>query len=433
MIDYAKIEFYLLSSILKNLIDAGMLKEHETKKDNYKWYNFEICVRRKDGVVILSGSLHKLYNHVFLKNGYANFSDYSYNHLIRTVQLITDTFKLDPLITPIRSIEFGVNIIPPIKSNRLIVAAQTLKNIPPEVRFSGGFKIFKLQRYGFKFYDKGSQYRKDFSGTEEERLRMEIHVDRMIHLEPFGIRYLVDILMIDKMLLLCEPLVQAIDEIQFFPGLYTFPKLTLPEQKLIEKLKDSVHISDLAVSNRPKLNYYNRAFDALLVKYNIQDYRKILSDQVSKKWKELCQTDPKTSTKLTGYLRQFPQYHEEVFHQHLKGQNFNRINRSNTGLIELNKPIINEVIPNMIKTSHCLSCGKPLPSWQKEGSKFCSAKDVGISAAHRCRNIMTNPRHNNRRSRELLMAKIAKLNTGMFLFDQRPFIKQPSTQTSFQD
>jgi len=426
MLDFFKIETSKDKSNVYDLIDADVLLEHPKKRKVFTWHNFEADLSRNDGTITLSGSLHKLYNHVFLKKGYANFSDFTFSQLIQAVQLITDTFGLDsdtfglnPFTMPIRSVEFGVNVIPPLNSKRLILGARTLHNELPETKFQNHFSRFKFDQYNYKLYDKAGQYRGQYK-IEGELLRLEIHVDRMLFIKGYDIHYLIDILRPDKVSGLYKPLIQAINNIQFSPGLYSFPELTKPEQKLIDKLLDTVYTAELSESNTGlrRLQYYNRRFDKLLAKYGIQDYREILGELVSQKWNELCQTDAKTSTELTGYLSQFPQFSEPDFLLHSQGKNFNQINRSNMMLKELNlginasceiassRPLNEEQCRNEKK---CLSCGRQLAKEQRKSAKYCSEKFVGNKAAHKCRNMASNPIHNKKRGENRTIAKISKL------------------------
>ena len=45
----------------------------------------------------------------------------------------------------------------------------------------------------------------------------------------------------------------------------------------------------------------------------------------------------------------------------------------------------------------CCGCGRVIPN-PRRGQRFCSAKVVGYSQAHRCRNMVSNPRNNTKRS-----------------------------------
>src|ERR1017187_2672355 len=244
MIDYAKIEFFIESTMLKRLIDSGVLVEYQRKKYQHTWKitytwkkEFRLEVWRSDGIVTLSGSLHKLYNLVFTDNDYTNFTDFSFSQLVKAVQFITDTFEINPFTAVIRSIEFGVNVTPSAKSINLILAARTLKNKFPIKEYEEHLKRFRFQQYTVKIYDKAAQYRKEGFIIEAEILRLEVHVDKMVFLAEYGIRHLVDILSQKRLSRLYEPLLDKISEIQFLPGIYfsqepTAPyDLTLPERK----------------------------------------------------------------------------------------------------------------------------------------------------------------------------------------------------------
>jgi predicted RNA-binding Zn-ribbon protein involved in translation (DUF1610 family) len=64
----------------------------------------------------------------------------------------------------------------------------------------------------------------------------------------------------------------------------------------------------------------------------------------------------------------------------------------------------------------CASCNKDI-THQKDNSKFCSPKYVGIVEAHRCRNTDSNKRNN-------LKNKIQRIYSRGVLFDIEPFMIQ---------
>lgn len=154
---------------------------------------------------------------------------------------------------------------------------------------------------------------------------------------------------------------------------------------LLLKGQNPKYWGNIKVANRDRYNYQRGNFKDIVLKYGTNSHY-LVSDLIKNEWDSLFINSTKLPIGESAELHNFT--------LKIKGKN-----------------VGNAVQP--LTKSVCLSCGKDITT-QKSGSKFCSAKIVGESEAHKCRNTNSNYRNNFKRKVEIIKGR------GL-LFDIMPF------------
>lgn len=143
------------------------------------------------GLTFIEGSLH-----VYWNNGEHNFNDFSEDDFKTVLNEICEKFNLSKRFMKINQLEIGVNIKPPIETERVLRGL-----------FSHGKKVFKdvfcgdegnyrqceHNQYYVKVYDKRLHYQKKGFPLEFDILRIEIKYRGIERLKRFGIVTMLDL------------------------------------------------------------------------------------------------------------------------------------------------------------------------------------------------------------------------------------------------
>ena len=337
-------------------------------------------LRIKGSYIELSGSLHK-----FHEGGF-NYSDFDYEKLFTTVIEICEILQINPFKCPLRNVEFGVNIIPPIPTKCLIRQLIGHKTMTFTRMDSYGNKSLgktvKHQQYQIKCYNKSKQF-----GLDKDVFRYEIKVKKMRHLEKIEIRMLSDLCDIEKLHLLGNDLESSVKDLILIDKNLNYSILKNNQKRLLEHWSNPTYFEDLHIMNKPKFNRERRRLWQIQIDYsNGNPLQPQLKKNISKKYAELIQIDNKRCTKLTALFNK------------KWGDDLHQINHSNSMLIQTSNN------PKRV----CKITGHDI-SDQKKGSKFLSANKIGYYPAHTLRNQDSNPRNNLRR-------KIFKMKNQGLLF-----------------
>lgn len=202
-----------------------------------------------------------------------------------------------------------------------------------------------------------------------------------------GVLYLSDLLDIQNVKKLKPLIVEAWDNVLVFDiedskGL---KKILGANYDLLLNGRNPKYWGSLKGSKRDKYNYQRGKFKNIVLKYG-KKYHSIVLELIKNEWDNLFVNSTNLPTGESTELHNFT--------LKIKGKN-----------------VGSQLLPQTKRV--CLSCGKDI-STQKSGSKFCSAKIVGESEAHKCRNTNSNQRNNFKRKVELIQGR------GL-LFDIMPF------------
>jgi len=354
------------------------------------WETFELEVKEvvniqsgfKRYYLKIKGSLHK--NHYKGKN----YKPFNWNDLQAQIHHICNTLLIDPYKARISTIEVGVNIVTPflvtpfLKENVIDYKGKQFKTYKAD---RNGFELglfCDLSQYKVKLYDKGVQndIPINLMRFEKRFLKMQIPKNK-------GILNLSDLLDIQKVKKLKPLIVEAWENVLIcdIENSKELKKNLGSDYDLLLNGRNPKYWGSIKIVNRDRYNYQRGKFKDIVLKYG-GNYHSIVLDLIKNEWDSLFIN----STNLP--IGEIAEFHKFTFK--IKGKN-----------------VGSQLLPQTKKI--CLSCGKDI-STQKNGSKFCSARLVGESQAHKCRNSNSNGRNN-------FIRKYAVIQSRGLLFDIKPY------------
>ena len=149
-----------------------LTSEINTKK--VAWHKGIKITITDSGFIEFSGSIHK-----YLNEGIHNYDDFTYSGYKEALNRIYDDFGIMPENMWIQNLEYGVNIIPPIKSQLILNNCFLHKRQPisKPINNNNGHYIQAEHKgnYYLKVYDKAKQYRHiNKALLDKEILRIEV-------------------------------------------------------------------------------------------------------------------------------------------------------------------------------------------------------------------------------------------------------------------
>lgn len=160
----------------------------------YKNLTFKVY---ESGLILIHGSIHKYFN-----QGFHNFNDFTHENYLTALKQLEIDFGIKPENIRIQTLEYGINITPPIDTNTILkycfVHGRT-KLTEPISYLTGRYKQANYQKFVFKLYNKKLQYEKVFT-IEAEILRIEIKQTNWTEYRAKGIFTLADFNNFDKVL-----------------------------------------------------------------------------------------------------------------------------------------------------------------------------------------------------------------------------------------
>ncbi|PQJ82625.1 hypothetical protein [Polaribacter glomeratus] len=145
--------------------------------------------------ITIEGSLHKYWN-----SGAHNFNDFGINEVNEVLKDLNYRFNFTPLNCYLRQLEIGVNILPPIKTKKVLKACIMHKtNILKWVftKDEGNYIQVKNQRHFIKLYDKKTHYQNKGFLIDNDIMRVEKKWCKMIELNKKGIYTIDDLINYD--------------------------------------------------------------------------------------------------------------------------------------------------------------------------------------------------------------------------------------------
>ena len=174
----------------KNLLFTPVLIDGDLIK--YQWCEIDnIKVKVYQNSIFLQGSLHKFYN-----GGEHNYNDFNLTAFRDVLRRLFELFNVTPENLNLTCIEYGVNIFPPIESNKIINHLFQHKRKEFESKISndkGNYRQAEHNEYIVKIYNKAKQFRLNY-----EVLRIEIKETNLRHHRTRGIFTLNDFIESDK-------------------------------------------------------------------------------------------------------------------------------------------------------------------------------------------------------------------------------------------
>lgn len=174
----------------KNLLFTPVLIEGDTVKYYYCEID-NIKIKIYSNSMFLSGSLHKFHN-----KGIHNHNDFNLRAFRGVLKRFYELFKVLPENLKLICLEYGVNIKPPIESDKIINHLMQHKHKDFESKISNGNGNFKQAQhtdYIIKVYNKAKQYK-----LNDEVLRIEVKETNLRQHRARGVYSLQDFILSDK-------------------------------------------------------------------------------------------------------------------------------------------------------------------------------------------------------------------------------------------
>ena len=314
--------------------------------------------------VNLNGSIHKYFN-----NGLHNYNDFHYTDLLNAVIDLCEKFKINPCITNLNNVEFGVNIIVPFDIKDFlnsIISYGGSSFYPFNIDGAIGIECTKTNFY-IKIYYKSLQYEQS-----ENILRFEIKVRKMKFFEDkkINIKYLSDLLNPALFLPLGVILKTVFNEILLYD--HSINETNLNDKELLilsngrntkfwEQLKpDSKKFSEgnKNIEYKKQRKKYYRQLDSYkktLNKYSTSTIQKDVSELIEKKYKELSNFNESLRDKLTNFLNSNINKKRDKLTDLENYQKTTEKGQINTSNIVRICPIVEEDIKR-----ECLTCKKDI-------------------------------------------------------------------------
>lgn len=330
----------------------------------------------------IRGSVHKYHN-----NGEHNADDYCLSDFAETLNQMFEEMGLNPDIAPLCTFEFGVNIKLPTSPQSVLKRLILHRSGGGSTR--GLYKEFEYSEYILKIYDKSG-----IEQSEDDILRIEIKIKKMRYIRDkrkIYVRMLSDLLDVAIWERLEDVLINAIEECL-----------------IIEMNGQEVD----ALTDKQKIQYYkyiNPNFWHELHKESRQKYhreRKRCDKFINVHSKSRLKQDIISHVRQKcSELRDLSEVDESVkkWDKITTLQSWTKQSKTDEITIKIKGEFVSPGTPGQRSVKYCLTCGRIIENPRK-GQKYCSAKDVGYSQAHKCRNSASNPKNNTRRTIERIIS-----------------------------
>lgn len=204
MIDYIKI--LLLNVDIDRLLNLSFLdfkievseRTGELSTKRTAEYHFCKIIIYDTGLVLFTGSIHKLFNSLIQKKApnyinakiYKGFNgnQFTLQNIVEIKNHLEDLFECEPQQMIFQNIEIGVNTTPGFNPKLYIKGLLYHKNKLFEYRYNGNLAQAVHQRLIFKIYNKSNQYE-----MSEFTLRIELKITKTEELKKIGLRTFADI------------------------------------------------------------------------------------------------------------------------------------------------------------------------------------------------------------------------------------------------
>lgn len=239
LIDYVKILFINIDvTRLYNLpfldFETGInLKTGETSTKKTVDYHFCKITIYDSGIVLFTGSIHKLYNSLKgikapnykEQNQYKGFNgnQFTLNDILEVRNHLENLFNCQPQQMIFKNIEFGINTTPGFCPQLFLKGLLYHKGKLFEYKFKEHFAQVKHQRYILKIYNKSNQYAIDIN-----TLRVELKIIKTEFLKQTKIKTFADIKE-NTLNKAKELLLKSFDEVIYYD--YTIKKKSLTKRQ----------------------------------------------------------------------------------------------------------------------------------------------------------------------------------------------------------
>lgn len=294
----------LLTFPLKFNESDGEILENQIRISEYKGQKFIF----KNNNFKLYGSFHKYHN-----NGVHNYNDFYFSDLENAIIDLCNKFKINPDLTKLNNLEFGVNIQIPVKPEEFFKYVINYRGKPFQpfnIKNAKGIECIK-ENFIIKMYDKGYQY-----NQSDNLLRFEIKVIRMQYFEKKGIniKTLTDLLNIEELTHLKGILRAVFNEILIYDYSIKSRDLNVKERQILsdgnnpkywEKLlPNSINFENRSTNKsyrQQRKKYYRELdnFKKLIDKHSTSNLKNDISNLIEKQCIKLLMLDNDKRDKYT--------------------------------------------------------------------------------------------------------------------------------------
>jgi len=346
--------------------------------DNYFKYNNLQFKRNKFGGHVLNGSFHK-----FSNDGLHNANDYFLSGLQNTLNQLYVDIDLNADITPVNGFEFGVNIKLPFNPNNALKCLILHKF--NKGSYSKNYKEFEYINHIFKFYNK-SGLTKTEPYHSENILRIEVKVKKMIYIKQKKVhcRVASDLLDVAVWFQFEQILIEIIHEclfIEFTPA--EIQSLSMNDRIKYLEYCNSQYWENLH-ENRNKFSRERAKCDTFIKLHSKSTLKTDIINLIKEKCKVLRDVS-KTKDMVKYWCK------NTILQPEIKPVKCDKIT------IKINSKIVPFNPGEITDLKRCKGCGKIILK-PGIGQMYCSAKIVGYTQAHKCRNNNSNPRNNSLKS-----------------------------------
>jgi len=325
----------------------------------------------------IRGSLHKVKN-----NGIHNADDFNFSDFKNVLSRLSTEIGLNPDITTLNGLEWGVNIKLPTNPNNV------LKRIILHKSNSGcwknnkhNYKEFGYNDYSNKFYNK-SELTCVEPFHSENILRLEVSVKRMRHLKGvLTYKRISDLLDVEVWKRLEKLLVKTVEEclvIDFSDDEIN----SLSKDEYIRYLQYINPIVFWDCLNRRKFYDEKKECETFIIKHSKSTLKIDIIRLISAKCQELrAVTHINLNVKYPDKFRAL--------------QNISQLEDKDVFHCRVGVNLSKEALPDKDGIKLCKGCGRIIPN-PRVNQYYCGESQVGKIQAHKCRNSNSNPRNNGR-------------------------------------
>ncbi|MFV0565758.1 MAG: hypothetical protein ACK5NB_07995 [Flavobacteriaceae bacterium] len=336
---------------------------------------------------VVRGSLHKYFN-----NGKHNANDFTIEDLQTVITELQQKFSINPDTAILRNMEFGVNIKTAVPTSTLLKNLVCYGNYTfTAIRIENvtvGKKIHQ-QRADLKIYDKGKQYQK----PTQNLTRIEVAVNKMEFLKPYGITTLADLTNTAKIKPLGSLLVTYWNDIIYYDKQVNYKQLTQFEQKKLLYYATPRNWNDFDRKQRYRAKKH---FNALMQKYSTSTTHKNIAELIGKK-----------ANDLTAVF--CPQINHDFKRQNVHKLTYT-IQRYNVDKSHINKTTKNtpKKTPKM-KQKKCCVCGSDI-THKKSIALYCSKRCNNSAHAKKRKQKRHKQKNHENKNLTKLLANLHKTN-----------------------
>ncbi|MBN2165480.1 MAG: hypothetical protein JW717_04315 [Marinilabiliaceae bacterium] len=250
-------------------------------------YNFCKITVYDSGIVIFSGSIHKLYNAIkgivspnYKGNGlYSKYNGFNGNlftldDIITVRKHLCWLFGCSPAQMIIRNIEFGFNVVIGFDPKLFITGLLYHKNKLFEFRFHRHFARVEHQHFELKIYNKSNQY-----GLVNHTIRCEIKFNKMLEIKRLGIESFADInsRKIENVVAL---FLHRFDEVVYYDNTVFTHGLSRPQMKSLERYSNPRYwIDELKPNQRDR---HKKSLNKI-IQENSKNLHQLIRNEIVKK------------------------------------------------------------------------------------------------------------------------------------------------------